>query len=416
LSFLCVSVPLWLIISPMPPRNSTPAPLDPAALERSLAPHGSSRNLPQDAYVSRNVFDWEQQHLWEAAWVCAGRSEALSRPGDQTALRIGSDGILLVRDEAGALRGFYNVCRHRGHELLAPGACAHARAIRCPYHGWTYELDGRLRLAPRTGDLQAFDPAEHSLSPARVAEWHGWVFVNASADAPSFSEWVGQLDDLVCPYEPERLRIAASKSYEVAANWKLVHENYHECYHCPNIHPELCRVSPHESGKNMSSAGAWIGGRMDLMPHAVTMSLDGASRGVPLRRLSPEQLRHVDYVGLVPNLFISLHPDYVLTHRLEPLAPDRTLIECHWLFPPEALEKPGFSPDYAFQFWDLTNLQDWRALESVQRGVSSRGYRPGPLTQKEDAVYQFVRRIARAYLDSRFDPSPTPTTQVPQGR
>jgi Rieske 2Fe-2S family protein len=385
----------------------TPAPLDRSALERALAPFGASRNLPQEAYVSQEVFEWELEHFCSAGWVCAGRADGLAKPGDQRAVRVGNDGILLVRDEAGVLRGFYNVCRHRGHELLEPGQCAQARAIRCPYHGWTYELDGRLKVAPRAGDITGFDPAAHSLSPARIAEWHGWVFANAAGDAPPLADWLGDLEDRVRPYEPERLRVAAEKSYDVAANWKLVHENYHECYHCPNIHPELCRVSPHESGKNVARVrGAWIGGRMDLMPNSETMSLDGKSRGIPLRGLNAEQKRHVDYFGLVPNLFLSLHPDYVLTHRLEALAPGRVRIECEWLFPPEALAKPGFSPQYAFEFWDLTNLQDWRALESVERGVSSRGYRPGPLAQKEDAVYQFVSRIARGYLDGRFDPAP----------
>lgn len=387
-------------------RNYQPVPLDRSQVERSVAPFGRSRNLPQEAYTSAEVYRWELENLWAASWVCVGRADDLARPGDQKVVRIAGDGILLVRGEDDVLRGFFNVCRHRAHELLAPETCAHARTIRCPYHGWTYGLDGTLKAAPRTGDEPGFDFREHGLAPARTVVWHGWVFINATGDAPSFEEWVGELEDLVRPYEPERLRPGAAKTYEVQANWKLVHENYHECYHCPSIHPELCRVTPHESGINMSRNGAFIGGRMDLMPHAVTMSLDGHSDGQPLRGLSGQQLRQVEYYGLVPNLFVSLHPDYVMYHRVEPLAPDRVGIECVWLFPPEVLESSRFSAKYAFDFWDLTNLQDWRALEAVQRGVSSRGYIPGPLAQKEDGVYQFVTRIARAYLDGRFDPAP----------
>lgn len=380
--------------------------MDRAQLERVVAPFGLSRNLPQEAYTSPDVFAWDLENLWAASWVCVGRADDLAQSGDQKAVRIAGDGILLTRAGDGRVRGFFNVCRHRGHELLAPDTCAHARSIRCPYHGWTYALDGELKAAPRSGDIPGFDPAAHGLSPARTEVWHGWVFVNFSGDAPPLAEWLGDLDELVAPFEPERLRQGASKSYDVAANWKLVHENYHECYHCPNIHPELCKVTPHESGKNMSRPGAWIGGRMDLMPGAVTMSLDGHSDGIPLRGLSGEQLRRVDYYGIVPNLFLSLHPDYVLAHRVEPVAANQIRIECVWLFPPEALESPHFSAKYAFDFWDLTNLQDWRALEAVQRGVSSRGYIPGPLAQKEDAVYQFVSRMGRAYLDGRFNPAP----------
>ncbi len=396
-------------------RDRQPAPMDRAQLERVVAPFGLSRNLPQEAYTSPDVFAWDLENLWAASWVCVGRADDLAQAGDQKAVRIAGDGILLTRADDGCVRGFFNVCRHRGHELLAPETCAHARSIRCPYHGWTYALDGELKAAPRSGEIPGFDPAAHGLSPARTEVWHGWVFVNASGDAPSLAEWLGDLDELVAPFEPERLRQGASKSYEVGANWKLVHENYHECYHCPNIHPELCRVTPHESGKNMSRPGAWIGGRMDLIPGAVTMSLDGLSDGIPLRGLAGEQLRRVDYYGIVPNLFLSLHPDYVLAHRVEPVAADRIRIECVWLFPPEALESTRFSAKYAFDFWDLTNLQDWRALEAVQRGVSSRGYIPGPLAQKEDAVYQFVSRVARAYLDGRFHPAPLPAT-VPAGK
>jgi len=384
--------------------RASPAPLDPTALERVLAPFGTSRNLPREAYISPEVFAWELRRFYEAAWVALGRADDLARPGDYRAVRVGNDGILLVRGDDGALRGFFNVCRHRGHELLEPGACAHASALRCPYHGWTYELDGRLKVAPRAGELPGGDPYDYGLVPARVEEWRGWVFVNAAGEAPPLADWLGDLEGLAADHEPERLRVGTSCTYEVAANWKLVHENFHECYHCPQLHPQLCRVSPPESGGRTSEGrGAWVGGPMELTEGAVTMSLDGRSAGVPLRRLEAAKQRQLYYYGLLPNFFLSLHPDYVLTHRLEPLAPNRTLIECHWLFPPEALEKPGFSPAYAFEFWDITNRQDWKALESIQRGVSSRGFLPGPLAERENVVYEFVRRIARAYLEGGLE-------------
>jgi Rieske 2Fe-2S family protein len=144
---------------------------------------------------------------------------------------------------------------------------------------------------------------------------------------------------------------------------------------------------------------------MDLLPHAETMSMDGKSRGIPLPGLEGSLLREVHYYSLVPNLLLSYHPDYVMTHRMEPRGPERTFIECQWLFPPEALERPGFDPGYAVEFWDTTNRQDWRAIESVQRGIASRGYFPGTLTPDEDAVHQFLSRLARAYLEGRFDPA-----------
>ena len=193
--------------------------------------------------------------------------------------------------------------------------------------------------------------------------------------------------------------VAATHEYELRANWKIAIENYHECYHCPLIHPELCRVSPSDSGENFADEpGAWVGGDMELADGAATMSLDGRSGGVVLRGLDERQRRQVLYLNLFPNLLVSLHPDYVMTHRIEPLTPTTSWVECQWLFPPEATDRPEFDPSYAVDFWDLTNRQDWAAVESVQRGVSSPRFVPGLLSGSEDAVYQFVTLVAGGYL------------------
>ena len=194
-----------------------------------------------------------------------------------------------------------------------------------------------------------------------------------------FEEHAGNLEDLVRNYGCEELVVAARHDYQIVANWKILAENYHECYHCSSIHPELCEVSPPTSGgDNLEPEGAWIGGPMDLYEGVQTMSLDGKSHAPNLPRLTEGQDRTVYYFQLFPNLLISLHPDYVMTHRLRPIAPDRTAVECEWLFSKEAVEQEGFDPSYASDFWDITNRQDWHACEAVQRGVSSRGYRRGP--------------------------------------
>jgi len=212
------------------------------------------------------------------------------------------------------------------------------------------------------------------------------------------AEHLGGLDDELARWAPERLVVGATHTYEVAANWKLPVENYHECYHCPALHPELCRVSPPAEGNNsVGHDGLWIGGWMTLADQVETMALDGRSGGVPLPGLDEVWRRRVHYLGVLPNLLLSPHPDYVMTHRLEPLAPDRTLVECQWLFDPAVTDDPGFDPAYAVDFWDLTNRQDWAACEGVQRGVASPGYRQGPFAGDEDAVTQFVRLVARAY-------------------
>lgn len=272
---------------------------------------------------------------------------------------------------------------------------------------WEIEhfFDGSWVCLGRTGP--------HARHPSEVS-WHGWSFVNVSGDAVPFETHVGRLDDKIARYEPERLVVGARHTYEVVANWKIVNENYQECYHCSEIHPELCRVSPPESGYALEHTGLWVSGPMDLREEAETMSLDGKSGGIPLRGLSGRDLREILYIGLWPNFLISPHPDYVLTHRIEAIAPDRSFIECEWLFPPEAVERPGFDPSWAVGFWDVTNREDWLACEAVQRGVTSRGYRPGPLSAFWEAgVYMWVTMVANGYLDGRVTRPPVvPETAV----
>ena len=337
--------------------------------------------LPAAAYLDEEVLAWERAHLFAAGWVSAGRSADLGAPGTRRALTVGDDTVLLVRGDDGELRGFFNVCRHRAHELAPCGSTSGQRSIQCPYHGWRYGLDGALLATPRFEAPDGFDRSEHALVPVAVEDWHGWTMVNVTGDAPPVDRFLAGIESHVAGHRPERLVVGAAHSYELACNWKLVVENYQECLHCPSIHPALCAVSPPASGDNHAGHdGFWVGGRMDLLPHAVTMSFDGSSPIQPFDGLDELARRHVDYLVVLPNMLVSLHPDYVMTHRLEPLAPGRTAVECTWLFAPEALATDGFDPAFAVDFWDLTNRQDWAACEAVQRGLASRGYRPGPLS------------------------------------
>ena len=182
----------------------------------------------------------------------------------------------------------------------------------------------------------------------------------------------------MAPYDAAHLVTPVTHEYDVAANWKVIVENYQECYHCSMIHPELCRVSPPRAGRTSSATGNWVGGWMDLREGAETMSLDGRSGGAAMARLDEHEQRTVMYVAVLPNLLISLHPDYVMTHLLVPLTPDRTRIRCSWAFPAEVAAREGFDPAYAVDFWDLTNRQDWSACESVQRGMAAPALRARP--------------------------------------
>ncbi len=358
--------------------------------------------LPAVAYTSEEVLRWELRHMFAGTWTCLGRLDELLPTGEvpttQRAVAVGDVSALLTREPSGTVRLFANTCRHRGHELLAEGESESHRAIVCPYHSWSYDLTGGLLAAPGFRGQEGFDPASFGLTELPVEVRHGWVFGHAlhplgHPDVVPFVEHLGDLEPIVARYAPETLGLAARHTYEIAANWKIVAENYHECYHCPQIHPELCVVTPPTCGANYDLPGAWVGGNMVLREGMATMSLTGESGGHPIPGVPPTV---VEYVQLMPNLLVSAHPDYVMTHRLVPLAPGRTWIECSWYLQPGP---DGVLPDaaYAVDFWDLTNRQDWAACESVQRGLESPHFRPGPFAPEEDAVIQFVALVSQAY-------------------
>jgi Rieske 2Fe-2S family protein len=361
--------------------------------------------LPASAYTSEEVLAWERRHLFAGGWTCLGRLDELlpaaledGKPATQRAVMVGDVAALLTSAD-GQVRMFANTCRHRAHELLPEGEASDRRSVICPYHAWSYDLAGELVAAPGYRDEPGFEPAAYSLVELPVEVWCGWVFGHAlhrlgDPDVVPFADALGDLDRIVSAYDPASLVLAERHSYEIAANWKIVAENYHECYHCPLIHPELCQVTPPTSGDNYDSPGAWVGGSMVLREGMATMSLTGESDGLPIPGVSPTA---VEYLHLLPNLLISPHPDYVMTHRLVPLAPGRTWIECSWyLLPREDGSVPD--PSFAVEFWDLTNRQDWAACESVQRGLESPHYAPGPFSPREDAVERFVALISRAYV------------------
>ena len=400
----------------------TPTPAtaaDAMAVLRRAVPEGGQpvRMLPALAYTSPAVLAWERRHLFAGSWTCLGRLADLlpdgGRPTTQRSVTVGDVSALLVRD-GGRLRMFANTCRHRGHELLPEGESSQRKTVQCPYHAWTYDSTGRLIGAPGFRDDERFDPSAHGLVELAVREWEGWVLGHAlhpagSAEVPDFDAHLGAMRDLVAPYAPGRLVPADRHTYEVAANWKVIAENYHECYHCPLIHPELCQVTPPDSGQNHRLPGAWVGGSMVLRDGMRSMSLDGTLAATPLPGVDPAQ---VEYLHLLPNLLVSPHPDYVMAHRLLPLAPDRTWVECSWLV---AAPEDGTAPDAtgAVQFWEITNRQDWAACESVQRGLASPHFAPGPFAPNEDAVAQLVELIGRAYVDGRLTTDPVGPVRRP---
>jgi Rieske 2Fe-2S family protein len=364
---------------------------------------GGAFSLPGRYYTAAEIFAAELDQLFTSRWLYAGRASELDRPGAHTLFELAPErsgpeplpheSVIIVRGEDEALRAFHNVCRHRGARMCT--AAGHAQStIRCPYHAWSYGLDGRLLGAPNMADVAGFDRADYPLVPVALTQWEGFVFLNFADPAPAFDEAFAAILDRFTPWRLPRLVRAASVSYEVAANWKLLFENYCECNHCPVIHPALNQLTPYQGADNDLTEGEILGGPMQIETPEGSMTQTGHLCGPPL--VSGPLRQQVYYYTIFPNMFLSLHPDYVLTHRLEPVAVDRTRVVCEWLFDPSWREHEGSDPEQAVKFWDQVNREDWQVCELSQQGVASRGYRPGPYSELESMSAAFDR----AYLEA----------------
>lgn len=383
-----------------PPKLGEPGA--PARVLGKEAAAGSSaatrepRALPGLAYTSPELFEWERQRFFQHGWVPAGRIADLAEKGTQTAVMSAGRNILAAGTGEG-VNVFVNACRHRGHELVAQACQVRRAQVWCAYHAWVYGLDGTLRSAPQFEGLAEENSQSLALLPVRSAEWNGWLFVNHSGDAPSFPATLGNLTTVLAAYQLSELRRVGTEEYEVGANWKLLVENYLECYHCPSTHPELSKVQRTVNGEGFISTGLWLGGSLDLKNSATSMSLDGSGPSWTFPGLDEDRARQVCYYAVLPGLFITAMHDYVVTHRLDPLAADRTRVVCEWFFSGELLDSPGFRPGYAVDFWKTTNLQDWAACSSAQRGVSEPRYVAGPLAPNEEELRKFLRTLRDAY-------------------
>lgn len=363
--------------------------------ERATVP-GAVYTLPGSYYTSAEVFAAEQARIFAGRWVCVGRSEQAEVPGAYFLAELAGESLIVVRDSAGALHAHFNVCRHRGTRMCEVEQGQLGETIQCPYHAWTYALDGRLVGARHMQDAPGFAKADWPLRSAAVAEWDGFVFVNLAAEPELFALAFAPLLGRFAEWEAGRLRRGAQVVYDVAANWKLIVQNYSECYHCPLIHPALVALSPWQSGRNDLSEGPFLGGYMDLSHDSASMTVGGDTARPVLPGLGDENRRRVYYYAIFPNLLLSLHPDYVMAHTLWPLGVGRTRVICEWHFAPETLAAPGFDPSDAVGFWNETNLQDWHVCELSQQGVSSRAYTPGPYAQAEGLLWQFDQEYLRA--------------------
>ena len=371
---------------------TTPATLFRKTVETFTA---GARTLPQRYFVSPEVFAEERTKIFARQWICAGHQSQVAEAGDYFVQEVAGESLLVTRAKREMLRGFYNVCRHRGTRLCEE-ARGHGAVIQCPYHAWTYGLDGRLAGAPHMDALPGFEKADYSLHEVNLAIWEGFIWVNL-ADAPTPLEKVfATLEGKFAHWNLPRLRSARRIEYDVAANWKLIFQNYSECYHCPGVHPALSKISPYDSSENDLSEGPFLGGFMEIAKGA-SLTMSGKACACPVGEIRGEDHHRVFYYSIFPNLLLSLHPDYVMVHQVWPQSPGRTLIQCDWYFHPEAagVTDPGYNPEDAIAFWDMTNKQDWHVCELSQQGIASRVYRPGPYSPRESIPAAWDREYLR---------------------
>jgi Rieske 2Fe-2S family protein len=371
--------------------------------------------LPSSWYLDEGVYALEREHIFMREWVCAGREEELPGPGDHKVLDIYGESILLVRNREGLLRAFYNVCRHRGASLCPAGKQEESddrlplkggvigkRTIICPYHAWSYDLDGNLKRAPHMKEEMGFSAKDIQLHPVGCKTWGGFIFLNLTPEqAPSFSELIAAPSEQFQHYPLADLRIGRTIRYEVNANWKVLCENYNECYHCGVVHPELCRIVP--AFREAGGAGLdWERG-VAHREGATTFTATGTTNRRSFPGLNEdEQVRHKGDL-IYPNMFLSVARDHVVAFLLHAKGAAHTAIDCHFLFETHEMEKADFDPSDAVEFWHLVNRQDWTICERVQLGMNSRVHERGVFSPMEDwnlDIRRYVTdRIGKFILD-----------------
>jgi glycine betaine catabolism A len=320
-------------------------------------------------YTDPDVFEREQLAIFEGDWLCVARSGDIGRPGQFQTVQAGRESVLAVRQRDGGLRALLNVCRHRGARVCTDESGQVNRYLRCPYHAWSYELDGRLAAAPNLAKMPDIDRGERGLVAVAAREWLGYVWVCLAEDPPPFEERVmgavsGRLGtlDAIDAYRLESL------------NWKLIVENFMECYHCATIHPELVSVLPEFAGGY--AAQYYVGHGAAFADRVAGFTVDGSSGFGRLPGLTDDQDRKYYAITIRPQVFINLVPDHAIVHRMTPLAPDRTLVVCDWLFSPDVIAS-GADVSLSVELFDRVNRQDFDACARTQPSMSSRAYRDG---------------------------------------
>jgi Rieske 2Fe-2S family protein len=349
---------------------------DEPVTESSLIP-----TLPGSSYVDPAVFAAECERIFEDMWFCAARESDLPKPGSFRTVQIGRESILISRTRRGEVRAFYNVCRHRGARICTEEAGERARSFQCPYHAWTYDFEGKLIAAPNLTKMPDIDRVEYGLKTVHVRSWLGYVWVSLAEAPPSFEETVqgavvdrlGTLDN-IAGYDIANLSVGRRIVYDVAANWKLIVENFMECYHCATIHPELTEVLP-EFADGLA-AQYFVNHGAEFGDDIAGFTIDGSEGFGIIPGLEEDRDRKYYAITIRPQVFVNLVPDHVIFHRMYPVGPDRTVVECDWLYLPDVVES-GRDVTASVELFHRVNEQDFEACERTQPAMSSKLYAGG---------------------------------------
>ncbi|HWF01110.1 MAG TPA: aromatic ring-hydroxylating dioxygenase subunit alpha [Caulobacteraceae bacterium] len=373
-----------------------------------VAARRPGRTLPQGLYVDPDVFAFDLEAIFERSWLIAGLECELPRPGACLAFTAGRGGVFVVRGRDGRIRGFHNTCRHRGSRIVVDGKAASPRLV-CPYHRWTYDLDGSLVSAPRMGG--AFCAQDHGLKPIAVETCGGVIYVCASAEPPPFDAFRAALEPMLAPHRLGEARLAHESRIVERGNWKLAMENARECYHCATGHPELALAFPtgvsanfdygedarrHEAfNRRMATLGLPVGPAEEAWWQAIRFPLNAGMRsmtmdGAPaVRRLMVEagegdigSLRW----AIEPNCFVHAAADHLFLFTATPLSPRETQITSKWFVHRDAVEGVDYDVEKLAELWTRTNQQDIALVEANQLGVDSPGYEPGPYCAEAEAL------------------------------
>lgn len=337
--------------------------------------------LPGSTYVDEAVFRAEQERIFEQMWFCAVRAADLDKPGAFRTVQIGRESIIITRNRKHGIRAFYNICRHRGVKLCMEDTGEAARSFQCPYHAWTYDFDGKLIAAPNLTKMPDIDRQEYGLVTIPVREYLGYVWVCLAENPPSFEDDVmGDIQErlgdtqAIEGYDIANLSLGRRITYDVRANWKLIIENFMECYHCATIHPELTEVLP-EFADGLA-AQYFVGHGAEFGDDVRGFTVDGSEGLDKLPGVDEDHDRRYYAITVRPTVFINLVPDHVIIHRMFPMAPDHTIVECDWLYLPSVVDS-GKDVTASVELFHRVNQQDFDACERCQPAMNSKIYATG---------------------------------------